>query len=54
MKVLLACSAGMSTSMLEESMKKYAKSIGQELDVLALPSNEAKAKIKYYDVVLLG
>ncbi|MGL5733093.1 MAG: PTS sugar transporter subunit IIB [Metamycoplasmataceae bacterium] len=54
MKILLACSAGMSTSLLEASMKKYADSIDEPIDVIALPSNEAKARIKDYDIVLLG
>ncbi|MGL5591038.1 MAG: PTS sugar transporter subunit IIB [Metamycoplasmataceae bacterium] len=54
MKILLACSAGMSTSLLEASIKKYAESIGHPIDVIALPSNEAKSKIKDYDIVLLG
>ncbi|MGL5617730.1 MAG: PTS sugar transporter subunit IIB [Metamycoplasmataceae bacterium] len=54
MKILLACSAGMSTSLLEASIKKYAESIGQSIDVIALPSNEAKSRIKDYDIVLLG
>ncbi|MGL6125165.1 MAG: PTS sugar transporter subunit IIB [Metamycoplasmataceae bacterium] len=54
MKILLACSAGMSTSLLEASIKKYADSIGETVDVVAKPSGEAKSIIKNYDIVLLG
>lgn len=54
MKILLACSAGMSTSLLEASIKKYADSIGDEIEVIAKPSGEAKEILKNYDIVLLG
>lgn len=54
MKILLACSAGMSTSLLENSIKKYAESIGETVEVMAKPSNEARESIKDYDIVLLG
>lgn len=54
MKILLACSAGMSTSLLEKSIKDYAASIGEQVDVIAKASNEAREVIKEYDIVLLG
>ncbi len=54
MKILLACSAGMSTSLLETSIKKYAESIGEAIQVVAKPSGEAKSVIENYDIVLLG
>lgn len=54
MKILLACSAGMSTSLLENSIKEYAKSIGENIEVIAKPSNEAREVIKEYDICLLG
>lgn len=54
MKILLACSAGMSTSLLETSIMKYAESIGETIEVVAKPSGEAKSIIKNYDIVLLG
>ncbi len=53
-KILLACSAGMSTSLLEESMKKYAEENNYEVDIIAKASGEAKAVIDNYDIVLLG
>ena len=54
MKILLACSAGMSTSMLEKSMQDFAKENGIILEVVAHSSEIAKSMIGDYDVVLLG
>lgn len=54
MKILLACSAGMSTSLLEKSIKDYASSINEQVEVIAKPSNEAREIVKEYDIVLLG
>ena len=54
MKILLACSAGMSTSMLEKSMKDYMEANGIKGVVEAHGSNEAKGMIDKFDVVLLG
>ena len=51
MKVLLICSAGMSTSLLVQNMLKFADP-GDVVD--ALPFGELEAKITEYDVVLLG
>ncbi len=53
-KILLACSAGMSTSLLENSMNQYAATIGQECEIRAMPSDQAKEVIANYDVCLLG
>ncbi|KAL0264033.1 UNVERIFIED_CONTAM: hypothetical protein PYX00_010952 [Menopon gallinae] len=54
MKILLACSAGMSTSMLMDRVKKYMQDKNLEGDVVALSVTEAKEKLKDYDVVLVG
>ncbi|MGL5519978.1 MAG: PTS sugar transporter subunit IIB [Metamycoplasmataceae bacterium] len=54
LKILLACSAGMSTSLLEANIKKYAESIGEEVDVVAKASSEAKTLVSQYDIVLIG
>ncbi len=51
MKVLLICSAGMSTSLLVNNMLKFADA-GDVVD--ALPFGELEEKIDNYDVVLLG
>lgn len=53
-KILLACSAGMSTSLLEERMKKYIKSKGYKIEVAAMDSGTAKSNIDKYDIILLG
>lgn len=54
MKILLACSAGMSTSLLEKSMQDYMKANNIEGTVNAYGSETAKGVIKDYDICLLG
>lgn len=51
MKVLLVCSAGMSTSLLMNSMRKVAEP-GDE--IVAVPYSEMDEVVADYDVVLLG
>ena len=53
-KILLVCSAGMSTSLLVTKMKNAAKEIGVELEIEALPVSECSTKIDEVDIVLLG
>jgi PTS system cellobiose-specific IIB component len=51
MKVILVCSAGMSTSLLVRQMEKFAS----EGDVIeAYPQNQLEDKIDQFDVVLVG
>lgn len=51
MKILLVCSAGMSTSLLVNSMKNFK----QEGDVIEAKSvSELEAVIDNYDVILVG
>lgn len=54
--ILLACAAGMSTSMLVKRMKEYAESINAEINIEAMAISEAKEKIRSNkpDIVLLG
>lgn len=54
MKILLACSAGMSTSLLEKSMNDYIKDNNLDFTVEAHDSASAKGKVKEFDVILLG
>ncbi len=54
MKILLACSAGMSTSLLERNIKNYMDSNGINGIVEAHGSEVAKTMIGKFDVVLLG
>lgn len=51
MKVLLACAAGMSTSLLMNSMRKAADD-GDIID--AVPYSELDDVVDGYDVILLG
>lgn len=54
MKILLACAAGMSTSLLVEAMKRAAQERGLEAEILALPVHEAEEHIESASVILLG
>lgn len=54
MKILLACAAGMSTSLLVEAMKRAARERGLEAEILALPVFEAEEQIASSTVILLG
>lgn len=42
-KILLACNAGMSTSLLVSYMQKYAKEIGVEVMIEAMPVLQEKS-----------
>ncbi|GAB2641597.1 PTS sugar transporter subunit IIB [Vibrio panuliri] len=53
-KILLCCSAGMSTSMLVRKMEQAAESRGLECHIEALAVNAFNDAIKEYDVCLLG
>ncbi|MCK8059377.1 MULTISPECIES: PTS sugar transporter subunit IIB [unclassified Fusibacter] len=53
MKIMLVCSAGMSTSMLVVKMEKAAAERGVKAEIFALAEAEAKSQ-KGIDVVLLG
>jgi len=54
--VLLVCSAGMSTSLLVEKMKKVASDRGIEADIWAIGSSylESELNTKDVDVILVG
>lgn len=54
MKILLACSAGMSTSILEKNLNDYLASQQIEGKALAVSAAVAKSMIDEYDIVLLG
>ncbi|WP_342268482.1 PTS sugar transporter subunit IIB [Spiroplasma endosymbiont of Aspidapion aeneum] len=53
-KILLACGAGLSTSMMVESMKVAAKEINLELEIWAEPVSTAISKVNDVDYILLG
>ena len=53
-KILLVCSAGMSTSLLVSKMRNSAKEKGIEVEIDALPVAEASTVVDNVDIVLLG
>lgn len=53
-KIILFCSAGMSTSLLVTKMEKSAKQKGLEVSIEAFPEAEMTKRIDGADVVLLG
>ena len=53
-KILLVCSAGMSTSLLVNKMKDAAKECGEEVEINALAIAECSSLINEVDIVLLG
>lgn len=53
-KILLVCSAGMSTSLLVTKMEAAAKAKGVEVSIEAVAEADAKNKIDDVDVLLLG
>ncbi|MDA0150011.1 MULTISPECIES: PTS sugar transporter subunit IIB [Vibrio] len=53
-KILLCCSAGMSTSMLVKKMEQAAQARGIVCEIEALAVNAFNDAIKEYDVCLLG
>ncbi len=54
MRILLACGAGLSTSILMKKMQKYCESIGEELKIEAVPVNHVEGYQQDYDCVLIG
>lgn len=53
-KILLACNAGMSTSMLVRKMRTAAEEMGVEAEINAVSITEANDLIDKVDIVLLG
>ena len=53
-KIMLACSAGMSTSLLVNKMKEAATKEGIEAEIWAIPESTLKDEISKCDVLLLG
>ena len=54
--IMLACAAGMSTSLLVSKMQKAAEEAGIEAEIFAVPASEAEdcANRQKIDVALLG
>ncbi|WP_375748673.1 PTS sugar transporter subunit IIB [Vibrio sp. HN007] len=53
-KIMLCCSAGMSTSMLVKKMEASAKDRGIEAQIQAFGASEFSNQVANYEVVLLG
>ncbi len=53
-KVLLVCSAGMSTSILMKKLEKYAADNGRELTIAARGAEAAPEIAKDFDCILVG
>lgn len=53
-KIMLVCSAGMSTSLLVTKMEKAAESKGLDVEVFAVAEAEANKHFDSIDVMLLG
>ncbi|CAM3221609.1 PTS sugar transporter subunit IIB [Streptobacillus ratti] len=54
LKILLICTAGMSTSFLVEKMKKEAETRNLEVQITAIPEASSDEFVGKVDVVLLG
>ncbi|WP_338970160.1 PTS sugar transporter subunit IIB [Spiroplasma endosymbiont of Labia minor] len=53
-KILLCCSAGMSTSSLVKKMKEAARTINMECEIEAKGIAEAKQELDKWDIVMIG
>jgi len=53
-KILLCCSAGMSTSMVVKKMRAAAESKNIDVEINAVGSEEFDANVTEYDCFLLG
>lgn len=54
MKILLVCSAGMSTSMLVNKMRKSAEERNITAQIDAVPESDLKNNLEGLDVILIG
>lgn len=53
-KILLCCNAGMSTSLLVQKMQAEAAGRGLDVEIEALPMNEAMDCLDQASIILLG
>lgn len=55
-KIMLACSAGMSTSLLVNKMQKAATDAGEDVEIFATAAADAENKLEseHPDVLMLG
>lgn len=53
-RIMLACAAGMSTSLLVTKMEKAAADAGVEAKIWAVPEAEVEKNIGEFDILLVG
>ncbi|MGA8942714.1 MAG: PTS sugar transporter subunit IIB [Thermoactinomyces sp.] len=53
-RILLACSAGMSTSLLVTRMQQAAEAKGIEVEIWAVAQDKAQTEMEKADVLLIG
>ena len=53
-KIMLVCSAGMSTSLLVTKMEQAAEKAGDEVEIFALPMSDGINRLSTVHCVLLG
>ncbi|OZU88262.1 PTS sugar transporter subunit IIB [Virgibacillus indicus] len=53
-RILLACSSGMSTSLLVKKMEETAKEKGVEVEIWAVAQDKAPSDMEKADVLLIG
>ena len=54
MNIMLACNAGMSTSLVVSKMQEAAKAQGKEYHIWAVEQGEIEGELGNFDVLLLG
>lgn len=54
MRIMLACAAGMSTSMLVAKMQEASKAVGRDDTIWAVEQGQIEAELGNFDVLLLG
>lgn len=54
MKVMLVCTAGMSTSLVMNKIDRYAKENNIDMELKAYPLQEYHEHVQEYDIILLG
>lgn len=53
-RILLVCSAGMSTSMLVKKMEDFSKKNNLDYEIKAMGMAEAKPIINEWDIIMIG
>lgn len=54
MNIMLACNAGMSTSLVVSKMQEAAKAAGKDYKIWAVEQGEIEGELGNFDVLLLG